>query len=599
MASRKVDGQTHQMSRMSDRDRNSDPKAATTPATFLAELREDVKVTLESFTSIVHKLLGELDRLQASVRDMGRDITTPSQPELNNRYCSGSPFQDYDVDTRMFRKMIMSEVKPLQKFEAACKTICDELDRLKDSGVNEKQTPGDAQIVDAEEKLRQLLHKIRSSNLPFQEVVWNMAKSQCRSVVAVYHRVAYYESRSKDENGHTVLRLIPKQVNAQNGQKCQQDSTSEELTKKAVVVDVVCEDGQQWVKVSTSTPERLILDFARLGLDLADLEEEEKESAESESYSVQQEENENEIELIKIAKNATRAASTVRVNYRHPEVCLKIPNIKEGQAAEIDWILKKVRRTGATVECGEPKTDATSNTESWEECASRMLPSPFPRTTDTLNVDCSALIAIISQISNRRLEAKKGFQRIILQQIENERTRYVLKTRLWPVCGSRKLVCTFEAKTRILGIVEILGNEEEKERTKLILSEDCKDANGKPLTREDRIARYQELCSHQVPLDWQIPIRAIDGKASVEDALATGRFPPLAHIVAQELNELNRSIFMTGWLLGITTITSNRVTVRQIETIIQNNRRDIVDDDVLGPMCWICDTSRSLLSKGQ
>lgn len=468
----------------------------------------------------------------------------------------------------------------------------------------------DERLLRAEEELRQMQHKVRSSNLYFHEAVWNVATYQCKAVVAVSQRITYYESRSRDENGRPLpLRFRSAQRIALNEQTSTTTThnyavpeSKEELTKKAVVIDIACENGDEWVKVSTATSDKLILDFARLGLELADLEANESEENghhdDSGLERGEEEEDDDEVELIKFAKNATRAASTITVNYKHPRIRVKIPNIEEGKTAEIDWILKKIRKTGAIVECGNADTktnDATPDSQSWEERASRMLPNPYPCVTDTVNIDCSVLIALVSQISNRRLEGE-GVQRMIRQQIETEQSREVLATRLWPVCGSRELVCTFEAKKRLLEIVGILGMDEEKERTKLLLPEDHTDENEKPSTREDRLRRYQELCDHRLPRDWQIPIQIIDGNATVDDALATGKLPSLAHTVAEQLSDLNRSIFMTGWLLGITTITSNRTTVRQIEAIIENEKGD-KDDDVVGPMTWICDTSRSLFVK--
>ena len=66
--------------------------------------------------------------------------------------------------------------------------------------------------------------------------------------------------------------------------------------------------------------------------------------------------------------------------------------------------------------------------------------------------------------------------------------------------------------------------------------------------------------------------------------------------MARSLSTLNTSVFLSGWAAGFTTLTSNKTVAHQIESVVENNRTEGVDDE-LGPSVWICGVTRSLAAK--
>lgn len=70
---------------------------------------------------------------------------------------------------------------------------------------------------------------------------------------------------------------------------------------------------------------------------------------------------------------------------------------------------------------------------------------------------------------------------------------------------------------------------------------------------------------------------------------------PVSRKVATILSDINYSVFMYGWSTGVTTISSNRTVVKQIEATIEDHRNG--DEGLEGPLVWVCDTARSLAGK--
>lgn len=74
----------------------------------------------------------------------------------------------------------------------------------------------------------------------------------------------------------------------------------------------------------------------------------------------------------------------------------------------------------------------------------------------------------------------------------------------------------------------------------------------------------------------------------------TDGLPAVARVVAAELGQLNKSIFLYGWASNITTLSANRGRSRQIESLI--NEHGLEDGDA-DPHIWLCGESRSLIAK--
>ncbi|OXV09752.1 hypothetical protein Egran_02485 [Elaphomyces granulatus] len=454
---------------------------------------------------------------------------------------------------------------------------------------------------------RRLLHALRSSNLPFYMAVWTTAKDNCKGVVAFGKR--FYCDGIKKRDNETHDDNEKDEANAE-GRKLPNGDR-----KKSVFVDIVADNGQEWVKVSTISESRLLFEMAEKGWDrggdsLSEGEGEEEPPRKilhnSSSNKLEQnddDDDDDEIELVKLAMDMMKAARATRVRYRHPRIRFVFPKLVEGKIPEIDDILDEIRGHGVTVECGTCVPDVieghTEQTRDPERITpqdlplSTLLPNPFEQFGEILNVDCTLLLALVSDLSHiRNLVPSTSHHRAIRKQIELESQQPMLPTEIWPALVERHLVCTQEAAKRMREIVYSIGTDKEKQRTEILMGE----SPVQSMDRKTLLRRFQELSDYDVPPQWHIPIEVIDAQAEISAGWHNGTLPrPMAQTVAEILSDINRSVFLYGWTKGVVTVTSNRTVVKQIENTIENNRNG--DDNVEGPQVWVCDIARSLVGK--
>lgn len=523
-------------------------------------------------------LLADLTAFQTYVQQHKTPATSPSPVEL-----------------RTFKSSIRSELKSLEKLSAP---------EIKRKGTeNFDQEGDDSEEDDSEEDKegdRRRLHALRSSNLPFLEAVWSTARS-CRGVKACAVRY-YWEVEDKTKETHGGGRkACDENVIGDNGRK-------NGIKRKSVLVDIIAENGAEWVKVSTVTESRLLFEMAKKGWERDGSSDEGTDSAEDEARS---EDEDDRIELITLAEDMSKAARAVRVRYRHPRIRFVLPKIIEGKTPEIDSILAEIRGTGARLDCGDAiagfsslslEDAVNSNVNGQAESEdhsndhnpfSTMLPTPLSQLTSTLNIDCTLLLALISDISNLHPASIPNLltthHRAITRQIELETQEPLLPTELWPAMSNNDLVCTSEAAKRMREIVATIGTDTEKSRADLLLAEGAADR----LQQEDLIRGFQAFSEYTVPLHWKLPVKVVDAQAVIGAAKA--KFPAVAAEVGKRLTEINRSVFLYGWASGWTTISSNRTVAKEIERVIQDNEGE--DDEVVGPDVWVCGTARSLVGK--
>lgn len=493
-------------------------------------------------------LLAEIEEFQTL---LARTIRNPQQVEL-----------------RQFRSNVTSELKMLQKLEQ----------QLQNTAAD-----GDEAETDPEIEMR-LMHALRSSNLPFYQAVWSVAKGSCEGL-AVLGKRFYWD-------GETKASADSKKKSRDQEKKPSKDK------RKSVFVDIVADDGAEWVKVSTISESRLLFEMAEKGWE-RDSDDEclsgEEEGGRTRRTMLRNFDGEepdaddDELELIKLARDLRKAADAVRISYKNPRLRVVLPKIEEGHIPELDDIVHEMRSYGVQVEFqGSLHTDANTNTAAM----SRLLPKPFKSFTPTLNVDCTLLLAMVSDLSHvKDISPSLGFHKAIVRQIEVEKQQPLLPTELWPAMSDHGLVCTEEAATRMREIVQTIGTETEKTRMGIMMGY----AENKHLDRVALLGKFQLLSDYQVPTTWKIPIGLIDAQPVIKAGLSGERLPPVANEVAEGLSDINHSVFMYGWVAGITTISSNRTVDRQIETTIEDGRDG--DEDLEGPLVWICDTARSLAGK--
>lgn len=427
-----------------------------------------------------------------------------------------------------------------------------------------------------------LSHALRSSNLPFYETVWKVARGTCLGVVAFGRRFSWdYEVGSASGGG-----------SGSGSGSDGGEGGGKKVKRKSVLLDIVADDGEEWVKVSTVSESRLLFEMAKKGWE-GDGDSEGEEGGRTVLQNVDGEgsDDEDEIELIRLAADMKKAASLTRVRYRHPRIRFVIPKIEEAKDGDIDSLLNEIRSYGVTVQCGERVLDGV-RLGAPDLDLSHLLPSPVRKFSSTLNVDCTILLAAISDLSHSKtIQPSPIHHRAINRQIELDKEHPLLPTEVWPAMGARELVCTNEAAGRMHEIADVIGTDTEKERKKLMMGDP-------PFENWDTaslIQRFQELSDYQVPTHWKLPIKVTKARPLIDSARQHGKLPPAADRVAEILSDINYSVFLYGWSAGVTTISSNRTAVKQIEATVERHRNG--DEDLEGPSVWVCDTARSLVGK--
>ncbi|KAJ5457903.1 hypothetical protein N7475_009291 [Penicillium sp. IBT 31633x] len=516
-----------------------------------------------------NELLSEIDAYQSLL------VSTLRNPQL--------------VEVRQFHSNVASEGRMLQKLGRQIETAIGgakpgpELSQAED-GDGEAVRPCLKEAHDPDLEMR-LVHALRSSNLPFYQAVWSIARS-CSGLLALGRRF-YWDGGTKS----TERRGAGKEgEDGGDGSKPKKQPNKDK--RKSVFVDIVADDGEEWVKVSTLSESRLLFEMAKKGWE-CDSDDDEWSDDGGKGRTVLQNfdedgdgDDDDELELIKLAQDLRKASDATRVRYKRPRLRVVIPKIEEGSVPEIDAILNMMRSYGVRVDCqGSLPVETRTG-------LAHLLPQPFKNFTSTLNVDCTLLLALVSDLSHiKDIPISPHFHRAIVRQIEVEREKPLLTSELWPAMAGRNLLSTTEAAVRFREIVETIGTETEKSRTRILLG----DRPYEQLDCKALLQQFQKLTDYQLPANWKLPIRVVEAQQVIDEAKAQNRLHPVVYEVAEGLSDINHSVFLYGWVTGLTTVSSNRTIDKQIEATIENARKH--DDDLEGPDVWTCDTARSLVGK--
>ncbi|KAF2111463.1 hypothetical protein BDV96DRAFT_182965 [Lophiotrema nucula] len=402
----------------------------------------------------------------------------------------------------------------------------------------------------SEEKAR---HNIVSSNLVYYEALWDAAK---RSSGLLNFRRAFYWNHP---------RKVPKGSKPGSG--------------KAALVDVVASDGIEWIRVATLSEKRLLFDLAKQGWQ-NDSDDEDEEMADA--RPLDDDDEEDQVEIVRNAMELAKAARANPIRGRPPKVHFVLTRLEAGKSKEVDMIINKIRATGATVQA----TNELPPSPALSEVLPNLLVDRSRRLSDTLNIDCTILLALISDISHRQCEILDWYPREVREQIKEESEEKLLPTHLYPAIGSHPMVCTEEAAAQMNLIVDTLATDTEKTRANLLLAQRDQETT----SPSERLKKWTESSDHSLPEGFQLPIRV---HPSNIDQVVT-RLPEVADKIGAELGALNKAIFFFGWAEGITTLSANRMRAKQIDHIINQHG---IEEGKAGPHIWLCGESRSLIAK--
>ena len=410
---------------------------------------------------------------------------------------------------------------------------------------------------------------VPGTNMPHLETVWRAAK--CSKGLVGFSQRMFWEP--------------PRRGKSRKG-------TGKDASN--VVVDIVAEDGAKWIKVSTITPKRLMYEMAEKGLASEDLLEMQNDSKGlfdnsitkglPNSYTVDShEDDDDKLNIVKMAEALAKAARATRVKYKHPTIQLILPRLASGKGEEIDVILHQIRKIGIDVDCRNDVPEIPLDIS----LRNGLLEWP-KEMSETLNIDCNILLALISDISHTNSLDEPWFNREIQRQVESEDQQNLLPSIIYPILNSHPLVCTDTAAARMRKIVEeIPATSSEKKRAEILMGDDPSQSP------QQRIQAWAELTCHEAPKALELPVRIVESR----DYHST--LSPMAQAVMERLNQADAhpvtiSVLTYGWASRQTTITSNRVAVRAIRKAFDEQP---AGQEMQGPDIWLCPISRSLVGK--
>jgi len=384
-------------------------------------------------------------------------------------------------------------------------------------------------------------------------------------------------------------------------------------------VDIVAANGLEWTKVSTLTEKRLLFEIAKQGFESYSDFNDPSDTDGSEDDS---DRDAGRLELVRMAEDLKAAAKSVRVQFQHPRVRFVLPKLSEGVLGDVDAFIADLRATGAEVQCGTAWQSPLRPDTSVD--FDRLMPAldPVPM-TDQINIDCTILLALISDISHLPKqqvtatgETSPTYHKAIIRQIETEQSSPLLPTEIYPLLSNRSLECTSHAAQRMREIVQCMGALREQIRADIMLGEGVYQDQ----SSSDLQGALREHSVHQVPTDILLPIRVVDFDATellspavkpFVDGTRCNQFPRSVAARAASLMRLtpiNLSVFVYGWRQQMVTLTSNRAVaaglLRTINDLLDEDEDGAVsgtghDEMFLGPRICICDVARSLIGKAK
>ncbi|KAI9837265.1 MAG: hypothetical protein M1819_000339 [Sarea resinae] len=501
--------------------------------------------------------------------------------------------QEGRVELRQFQSSVLSEMRALEKL---------------------------AQADPSEDRIQ---HALRSSNLPFYTAVWAAAKRS--QGLVTFHKRFYWEVPARLSHKHDKASTDQANGDARAGAAAAAAAAAApKPKKKSALVDIVAGNGLEWIKVSTITPARLGFEMAKAGWEGQDSGSASAASSTSSTLS----DCSDDVSLLKAADDLSKASHATRISYQHPHIHFVLPKIAEGTHPAIDELLETIRSsTGATIECAQDlqqqEEEEQTSSPSMPELVDRLILSSFTSLTKTLNIDCTILLALVSDLSyNASLTPAPHLHRAIRRQIELEAHDHLLPDILWPAMGDRQLVCTAEAAKRMREIVDTIGTDDERTRTDLLLSDSSSSSSSSIDTPaqspRERVQGFQSLSSYPVPKEWNLPVLVRPFSAASALSKLSHSPPPsspssspspskpspsaaaAAKTVSDTLSDINRSVFLYGWSEGHTTLSSNRTVAKAIEAVVEKCSAESEAEgkgELSGPDIWLCPVARSLVGK--
>ncbi|KAJ8120844.1 hypothetical protein ONZ43_g2553 [Nemania bipapillata] len=409
-------------------------------------------------------------------------------------------------------------------------------------------------------------HRISSSNLPYWHAVWDVAKNS-KDIVKLRHPVF---------SGPFKHRILAPGIRVRDIVSSGGSEPKRKQFRPSMRIDVICDGGLSWYKVSTLTNRRLLFDMAKEAMYCGDSDDSDSAEGVAQNFS--------DVPLVKLALSLKMIAQGHQIRNTSPTPNLVLPRVLEGECAEVDKIVKLCRDLGVNVLCRGALTQPPPFSKG---LLYKMVPSPKRHITEELNIDTSVLVALASDISHFQVTKESWLGQSQKDHVDLEATD-PLMPKLCSLLSNHALVCTREAANALARIVHTMGTATENARAHLLLTPE------ESMTCEQRVIEFRALSIHgeEIPLSLQLPIRVVDfeGGPTETGSQNLSNAPVYDHL--EVLPQPGRSVFSFGWAKNITTVTCNTLAVKQLEKRLEELPSL---DPSKWPSIWAFSSSRPLV----
>lgn len=423
-----------------------------------------------------------------------------------------------------------------------------------------------------EEEVLTIETRLRCSNVPAMETHWDIFKRCCR-LVSVETQIP--KTPSVQSNGKGGFKKV-KYPQSQERGKGRQDTD-------AVYVHAVVDGGAEWLRIVSKDEKRILIEMTESGWDWG---ADDDEPIDQEVFE--------DMPLLRAATDLVETSRKNWYNYRHPRIRIMFTRIREGDNKELDRLIREMRGTGGhdisvSVDCADSPWITEKPPLSIDAVLKKLVPDEQDSNYlgDTVLLDTSVLIGLISDASHSAVEKKPWHNEDLRAQIDDEMNGTTfLSMNAYPRLRGRRLVCTKEAMVHFNDISQTIGSPTERERARILME-------GGP---ED----LQKLSIHTVPDDLALPVQVLrdqDTDLHADHLVREGILPPVSIEIEKHLLGVpgNRATHLYGWVSALTVITSNRALAKKLVRMVETSLSGDYDN---GPKICTLPYNRALATNG-
>ncbi|KAI8878764.1 hypothetical protein K501DRAFT_227890 [Backusella circina FSU 941] len=240
-------------------------------------------------------------------------------------------------------------------------------------------------------------------------------------------------------------------------------SKADMMRNESIKVDIVAENGLVWIKVIARNAKGFRHELA--GLEWMDSDSEEEEEEEEDDSDIDEKRNglpvqtENQVfdglAIFKKARSYLKSAEMHHVQFRKPVVVFAFMCIRPDEDVYVQRIMERLKEMDVVVY--QPSEKSLSS------CYMPLINDTGCYTTESINLDVSSVLAIISQMSHRPCAPEDVSSPPLKVQAEREVYSHALPEIKQYITG-KKLFMVQTAFEKLAGIIGVVGGKYENAR---------------------------------------------------------------------------------------------------------------------------------------